>query len=115
MAVGLWIAPFVVGQVADRWLAIEKVLATSHFVGGISLYALAMGMDLYSETAGNFQSLLWLVGIFAVAYIPTVPLVSALCFRHLPDPGRAIRQGAGVGDRGLDDRRARAFILARTG
>jgi MFS family permease len=86
MAVGLWVAPFVLGQVADRWLAIEKVLAASHFVGGISLYALASGMDLYKETAANFQSLLWLVGIFAVAYIPTVPLVSALCFRHLPDP-----------------------------
>ncbi len=87
MAVGLWVAPFVVGQVADRWLAIEKVLAASHFIGGISLYALATAMDLYKETAANFQSLLWLVGIFAVAYIPTVPLVSALCFRHLPDPG----------------------------
>jgi hypothetical protein len=87
MAVGLWVAPFVVGQVADRWLAIEKVLAASHFAGGISLYALATAMDLYKETAANFQSLLWLVGIFAVAYIPTVPLVSALCFRHLPDPG----------------------------
>ncbi len=86
MAVGLWIAPFVVGQVADRWLAIEKVLAISHFMGGIALYALAQGMDLYSETAANFQSLLWMAGIFAVAYVPTVPLVSALCFRHLPDP-----------------------------
>lgn len=86
MAVGLWVAPFVVGQVADRWLAMEKVLAISHFIGGISLYALATAMELYKETASNFQSLLWLVGIFAVAYIPTVPLVSALCFRHLPDP-----------------------------
>lgn len=86
MAVGLWVAPFVMGYVADRWLAIEKVLAVSHFVGGISLYALAMGMDLYKDTAANFHSLLWLVGIFAVAYIPTVPLVSALCFRNLPDP-----------------------------
>jgi Nucleoside H+ symporter len=86
MAVGLWVAPFVVGQVADRWAAMEKVLAISHFVGGVSLYALAMAMDLYKVTAGNFQSLLWLVGIFAVAYVPTVPLVSALCFRNLPDP-----------------------------
>lgn len=86
MAVGLWLAPFVVGQVADRWLAIEKVLAVSHFVGGIALYALAIAMELYKATAANFQSLLWLVGIFAVAYIPTVPLVSALCFRHLPHP-----------------------------
>jgi predicted MFS family arabinose efflux permease len=86
MAVGLWVAPFVVGQIADRWSAIEKVLAISHFVGGVSLYALAMAMDLYKITAANFQSLLWLVGIFAVAYVPTVPLVSALCFRNLPDP-----------------------------
>jgi predicted MFS family arabinose efflux permease len=86
MAVGLWVAPFVVGQVADRWLAIEKLLAVSHFVGGISLFALATAMELYNETAANFQTLMWLVGIFAVAYMPTVPLVSALCFRHLPDP-----------------------------
>jgi hypothetical protein len=85
-AVGLWIAPFVVGQVADRWLAIEKVLAISQFVGGIALYAMATGMELYQETATNFESLLWLSGIFACAYLPTVPLVSALCFRHLPDP-----------------------------
>jgi predicted MFS family arabinose efflux permease len=86
MAVGLWLAPFVVGQVADRWLAMEKLLAISHFVGGMTLYALATAMELYKETAANFQSLLWLIGIFAVAYIPTMPLVSALCFRHLPDP-----------------------------
>jgi nucleoside transporter len=86
MAVGLWVAPFVVGQVADRWLAMEKLLAVSHFIGGVTLYALATAMELYDETAANFQSLIWLVGIFAVAYMPTVPLVSALCFRHLPDP-----------------------------
>ncbi|MGQ0635993.1 MAG: MFS transporter [Planctomycetaceae bacterium] len=85
-AVGLWIAPFVVGQVADRWLAAEKLLALCHFVGGVSLYAMATGMDLYQETATNFRALLWLTGIFACAYVPTVPLVSALCFRHLPDP-----------------------------
>src|SRR5436190_14109335 len=59
MAVGLWVAPFVVGQVADRWLAIEKLLAISHFVGGMSLFALASAMELYDETAANFQSLLW--------------------------------------------------------
>src|SRR6185369_7004995 len=85
-AVGLWIAPFVIGQVADRWMAIEKTLAISHFIGGIALFSMATGMELYQETLTNFQSLLWLTGIFACAYLPTVPLVSALCFRHLPDP-----------------------------
>ena len=36
-AVGLWIAPFVVGQICDRWLATEKYLALAHFVGGVTL------------------------------------------------------------------------------
>ena len=66
MAIGLWVAPFVVGQVADRWMAIERLLSVSHFFGGLTLYGLATAMELYDETAANFQSLLWLVGIFAV-------------------------------------------------
>lgn len=85
-AVGLWVAPLVVGQVADRWLAIEKLLALSHFIGGVALYTMATAMVLFEETKANFDSLLWLTGIFACAYLPTVPLVSALCFRHLSDP-----------------------------
>lgn len=85
-AIGLWVAPFIVGQVADRWLATEKYLAISHFVGGIALYTLAYAAELYKETGGNFQSLLVLCGIFAVAYFPTIPLASSLCFRHLPEP-----------------------------
>ena len=36
-AIGLWIAPFVVGQICDRWLATEKYLAIAHFVGGVTL------------------------------------------------------------------------------
>ncbi|MFN0052699.1 MAG: MFS transporter [Planctomycetales bacterium] len=87
-AVGLWVAPFVVGQVADRWLAIEKLLAISHFAGGVALAAMATGMELFSDSGANFMSLVWLTGIFACAYLPTVPLVTALCFRHLPNPDR---------------------------
>lgn len=85
-AAGLWVAPFVVGQIADRWLAIEKLLAICHFIGGAALYMLAAGMEMFKETGSNFESLLWLAGIFAVAYLPTMPLVSTLCFRHMDDP-----------------------------
>jgi len=70
MAVGLWVAPFVVGQVADRWPGDREIAGREPFLrGGISLYALATAMELYNETAANFQSLIWLVGIFAVAYM----------------------------------------------
>jgi hypothetical protein len=86
-ALGLWVAPFLVGQVADRWMAADRYLVVSHFIGGVTLYLLAAAGDLYKQTGGkNFALLMTLCGIHSIAYFPTVPLVSALCFRHLSDP-----------------------------
>lgn len=85
-AVGLWIAPFVVGQLVDRWIAAEKYLAFSHFLGGLALYWMATAAEAYGRGESNFQVLAGLCGLFAVAYFPTVPLTTALCFRHLPQP-----------------------------
>lgn len=85
-AVGLWVAPFVVGQVCDRWMASEKYLAVVHFVGGLTLLAIPIATEIYNETGDNFNALLALVGLYAAVYFPTVPLASSLTFRHLPDP-----------------------------
>ncbi len=87
-AVGLWVAPFVVGQVCDRWLASEKYLAVSHFVGGLTLIAIPIATRIYNQnkTHENFVALLVLMGLYAIAYFPTIPLASSLTFRHLPDP-----------------------------
>ena len=85
-AVGLWVAPFLVGQVADRWLASEKYLALSHFLGGLTLFVLPFATELYKETEENFSTLLFLFGLYAMAYFPTVPLASSLTFRHLKNP-----------------------------
>lgn len=84
-AVGLWVAPFVVGQVTDRWMSSEKYLAISHFVGGLTLLALPMATRLFTESEASFSVLLTLFGIYAVCYFPTVPVATALSFRHLPD------------------------------
>lgn len=85
-AVGLWIAPFIVGQVCDRWLATEKYLAVSHFVGGLTLMAIPLATRMHHETGNHFGALMLLVGLYAMAYFPTIPLASSLTFRHLPDP-----------------------------
>lgn len=85
-AIGLWVAPLVVGQVADRWMASEKYLAVSHFVGGLVLFAIPFVAKLHEQTGEHFSALLTLFGIYAVAYLPTVPLATSLTFRHLPDP-----------------------------
>ncbi|HEX6984267.1 MAG TPA: MFS transporter, partial [Planctomycetaceae bacterium] len=85
-AVGLWVAPFLVGQICDRWLGAEKYLAASHFLGGLTLLTIPVAADYYARTGENFGLLTGLVGLYAVAYFPTVPVASALTFRHLPDP-----------------------------
>jgi MFS family permease len=85
-AIGLWIAPFVVGQVCDRWLASEQYLAIAHFVGGLTLVSIPIATEMYKETGEHFGVLMAMVGLYAVAYFPTMPLASALTFRHLSDP-----------------------------
>jgi MFS family permease len=85
-AIGLWVAPLIVGQVCDRWMASEKYLAVSHFVGGLTLLSIPIATEMYKETGENFSALIVLVGLYAVMYFPTVPLASALTFRHLADP-----------------------------
>jgi hypothetical protein len=85
-AIGLWVAPFLVGQICDRWLGAEKYLAASHFLGGLTLLAIPVATDFYAKSGENFGVLTTLVGFYAVAYFPTVPVASALTFRHLPNP-----------------------------
>lgn len=85
-AVGLWVAPIVVGQICDRWMAAERYLALAHFVGGVALLCIPVAVDVYRETQSNYHIILALFGLYAAAYVPTMALATALTFRHLPDP-----------------------------
>lgn len=85
-AVGLWFAPLVVGQVCDRWMAAQRYLALAHFCGGVVLLAIPRATEVYRETGAGYWFILTLFGLFAAIYLPTIPLASALTFRHLTDP-----------------------------
>ena len=85
-AIGLLVAPFVVGQVCDRWLSSNKYMAMAHLVGGLTLLCVPMAAEIHRETQDNFGTLMLLITIYAIAYFPTIPLASSLSFRHLPDP-----------------------------
>lgn len=85
-AIGLLVAPFVVGQVCDRWVSSQKYMAMAHLIGGLTLLCVPMAAEIYREKQSNFGVLLLLITIYAIAYFPTIPLASALSFRHLPDP-----------------------------
>ena len=68
------------GQIADRWLATEKLLAAISAVAGVLL--------LVAWTRREFVELYALLLSAAVFIIPTFPLGASLSFHHLKDPAR---------------------------
>jgi nucleoside transporter len=74
-AIACVVALFVGGQVADRWMPTERVLALFHLVGGIAMFALAW------QTA--FWPFFVLMLLYQLAYVPTLSLTNAICFHHV--------------------------------
>ncbi|MDG2213794.1 MAG: MFS transporter [Verrucomicrobiota bacterium] len=79
-AIGAIVAPFIAGQIADRWFNTEKFLAISHIFGGILVWQLA-SLETYTEFR-NFSVL------YSLVYSPTLSLTNSLAFHHLPDRDR---------------------------
>lgn len=79
-AIGAILAPFVAGQIADRWFPTEKFLGFSHLVGGVLVWQLAR-LESYS-------AFLWFSLVYSLIYAPTLPLTNSLAFHHLPDRDR---------------------------
>lgn len=79
-ALGAIVAPFIAGQIADRWFATERYLALSHVLGGFLIWQLAR-----LETYGQFLAFSL---AYSLLYSPTMPLTNALAFHHLPDRDR---------------------------
>ncbi|WP_165221281.1 MFS transporter [Aquisphaera insulae] len=72
---GSILGPFVLGQLADRYFATERVMAAAHFVGGLLLI-----LSAYLTTAWPiFITLL----IYCNLYMPTMALSNSLAFRNL--------------------------------
>lgn len=79
-AVGAIVGPFLAGQVADRFMATEKLLAALHFVGALLIWQLAS-----VESYGGFLAFSLVYGL---VYAPTLSLTNSLAFHHLPDVDR---------------------------
>lgn len=80
LAVGPIFAPLVVGQLVDRFLPTERVLAGCHFLAGLLM------LGLYTQR--EFWPVLLLGTFYSIVYIPTMMLTNSLAFRHLADRDR---------------------------
>lgn len=78
MSVGAVSAPFIAGQLADRFLNAEKALGMLLVIGGALNYSLYYIKD--------FNTFLLVSVLYSVCYMPTLALTNSLAFANLGNP-----------------------------
>ena len=72
--------PTAAGQLADRVLSSEYLMAIFHLAGAVLLYLMAKVHD---------YNTLWVVSLlFALTYNPTLAISNSLAFHNIPDATR---------------------------
>src|SRR5690348_6614742 len=72
------IAPLFAGQIADRWMNTEIVLAISHLASAVFFYMAAGATEFWPVYGFSFAAMFF--------FNPTMGLSNSLSMRHLKDP-----------------------------
>ena len=76
-SIGALSAPFIAGQVADRYFSTEKILAFLVISGGL--------VKWYTALQTDFNAWLYLSILYSILYMPTLALSNSIAFAHLED------------------------------
>ncbi len=77
-AIGAMISPFLVGLIADRFFASEKILAVFGLLGGVVLCLI--------PRCTTFASFYPMLILYCALYVPTLALGNSLSLTHLTNP-----------------------------
>jgi len=77
-SLGAIIAPFIIGMIADKFFAAQKILGVLHLAGAGILWFISS-----REGFGSFYSLLI---IYMIIYMPTLALVNSISLKQISDP-----------------------------
>jgi nucleoside transporter len=69
------IAPFIGGQIADRYFSSEKFIAILQLLGGALL--------IYISRITDYNTMMWLLLIYCMLYAPTLALTNSVAFINL--------------------------------
>jgi len=83
-AFGAIVAPFIIGLIADRYFAAQKILGVLHLIGGVLLW--------FAASSADFESFYPFIFMYMLLFMPTLALVNSVSFRHLPDPAGQFAQ-----------------------
>jgi nucleoside transporter len=79
-SLGAIIAPFIIGLIADRFFAAQRILGFLHLAGAVLMYLAA--------TADSFSAFYPFILIYMILYMPTLALVNSVAFRQMSDPSK---------------------------
>jgi nucleoside transporter len=77
-AIGAIVSPFLVGLVADRLFATQRLLGVLHALGAATL--------LFASGQTHFLPLYLAVLVYSLCYMPTLALTTSLALRQVVDP-----------------------------
>ena len=79
-AIAAIISPFIVGMIADRFFATERMLAFLHLLGAALLYM--------ATTQSTFNGFALFFMLYTLCYMPTLALTNSISFDNMKDPSR---------------------------
>lgn len=79
-SIGAIIAPFIIGLIADKFIAAQIILGILHIAGAILLWV--------ASTAVDFDAFYPLLLIYMILYMPTLALVNSISFRQMQNPSK---------------------------
>jgi len=79
-AIGAMLSPLIAGQIADRYMNAERVMAICHLIGAAVVLRIAYATNPNELYVHSF--------IYGLLYTPTLAFVNAISFRHLPNATR---------------------------
>lgn len=91
-SLGAIVAPFIIGLIADKYFAAQRILGVLHLTGGLLLY--------YLSSQTNFNAFYPYLLTYMIVYMPTLALVNAIAFKQMASPEKefsAIRVWGTIG------------------
>ena len=76
-SIGAIAAPFIAGQLADRYFSTEKFLAVLMLAGGV--------LKWYTSMQTTYSAWLILSIAYSIVYMPTIALTNSITFYHIDD------------------------------
>ncbi|MGN6402468.1 MAG: nucleoside permease [Flavisolibacter sp.] len=77
-ALGAIVAPFIIGLIADKFFAAQKILGVLHLVGAALMY--------YISTLDNFSAFYPVLLVYMILFMPTLALVNSVSFKQMNSP-----------------------------